>query len=52
MAGCRWGWDGGTGTSGWADPGRDLVAVLLTNRGMVGPQDGLDRFWRAMYRCL
>jgi CubicO group peptidase (beta-lactamase class C family) len=48
----RWGWDGGTGTSGWADPGRDLVAVLLTNRGMAGPQDGLDWFWRALYRCL
>ena len=48
----RWGWDGGTGTSGWVDPGRDLVAVLLTNRGMAGPQDGVDAFWRARYRCL
>jgi CubicO group peptidase (beta-lactamase class C family) len=48
----RWGWDGGTGTSGWADPGRDLVAVLLTNRGMGGPDDDLDWFWHALYRCL
>jgi CubicO group peptidase (beta-lactamase class C family) len=48
----RWGWDGGTGTTGWVDPARDLVAVLLTNRGMAGPGDGLDGFWRALYRCL
>ena len=48
----RFGWDGGTGTTGWADPAADLVAVLLTNRGMAGPGDGLDGFWRALYRCL
>lgn len=48
----RWGWDGGTGTTGWADPDADLVAVLLTNRGMAGPEDGLDWFWQALYRCL
>jgi len=29
----RWGWDGRTGTTGWVDPERDLVAVLLTTRG-------------------
>jgi CubicO group peptidase (beta-lactamase class C family) len=44
----RFGWDGGTGCSGWADPGADLVAVLLTNRGMADPGD----FWRALYGCL
>jgi CubicO group peptidase (beta-lactamase class C family) len=48
----RWGWDGGTGTSAWVDPGRDLVAVLLTNRGMAGPHDGPNGFWQALYRCL
>ncbi|MCZ2820618.1 serine hydrolase [Modestobacter sp. VKM Ac-2977] len=48
----RFGWDGGTGTTGWADPAADLVAVLLTNRGMAGPEDGMDGFWRALYRCL
>jgi len=48
----RWGWDGGTGTSAHVDPGRDLVAVLLTQRGAV-PGDGfLDRFWAALHRCL
>jgi CubicO group peptidase (beta-lactamase class C family) len=48
----RWGWDGGTGTSAWVDPGRDLVAVLLTQRMMSGPADGPAEFWRALYRCL
>ena len=49
----RWGWDGGTGTTGWVDPERDLVAVLLTNRGLSGPHDEfLDRFWNALYRCV
>lgn len=48
----RWGWDGGTGTTAWVDPGRDLVAVLLTTRGMAGPDDGMDWFWRALHRCL
>jgi CubicO group peptidase (beta-lactamase class C family) len=48
----RWGWDGGTGTSAWVDPGRDLAAVLLTQRMMTGPADGPDRFWEAVYRCL
>ncbi len=48
----RWGWDGGTGTTGWVDPHRDLVAVLLTTRGYGGPGDGTDWFWQAVHRCL
>jgi CubicO group peptidase (beta-lactamase class C family) len=48
----RWGWDGGTGTSAWVDPGRDLAAVLLTQRMMTGPTDGPDWFWQALYRCV
>jgi len=48
----RWGWDGGTGTSAWADPARDVVAVLLTQRMMTGPQDEPDAFWETVYRCL
>jgi CubicO group peptidase (beta-lactamase class C family) len=47
----RWGWDGGTGTSAWVDPSRDLVAVLLTQRMMTGPHDSPDRFWAALDRC-
>ncbi|MFW3168627.1 serine hydrolase domain-containing protein [Geodermatophilus sp. CPCC 206100] len=47
----RWGWDGGTGTSGWADPAEDLVAVLLTQRMMAGPDDEPTEFWRTLYAC-
>ncbi|MGY1857677.1 serine hydrolase domain-containing protein [Modestobacter sp. SYSU DS0290] len=46
------GWDGGTGTTGWADPARDLVAVLLTTRGFGGVADGTDWFWPELHRCL
>jgi CubicO group peptidase (beta-lactamase class C family) len=48
----RWGWDGGTGTTGYVDPGRDLVAVLLTARGAVPGDAFLAGFWQAVYRCL
>ncbi len=48
MAPGRWGWDGGTGTSGYVDPSRGTVCVLLTQRLMTGPQDGHDKFWAAV----
>lgn len=48
----RFGWDGGTGTSAWADPARDVVAVLLTGRFTSGPDDGPREFWRALYAGL
>lgn len=35
----RFGWGGGTGTVGFADPASDLIAVLLTQREMGSPQD-------------
>lgn len=44
----RWGWDGGTGTSAWVDPRRDVVAVLLTQRGLGGPEDEPTAFWAAV----
>jgi CubicO group peptidase (beta-lactamase class C family) len=44
----RWGWDGGTGTSAWVDPERDLAAVLLTQRLMAGPHDEPTAFWAAL----
>jgi CubicO group peptidase (beta-lactamase class C family) len=43
-----WGWGGGTGTTVRVDPSRELVGVLLTQRGMAGPQDGFDAFWSAV----
>jgi CubicO group peptidase (beta-lactamase class C family) len=48
----RWGWDGGTGTTAYVDPGQDLVAVLLTQRGTFPGDPFLADFWRTLYRCL
>ena len=48
----RFGWDGGTGTSAWADPARDVVAVLLTGRLWSGPDDEPRDFWRTLYASL
>jgi CubicO group peptidase (beta-lactamase class C family) len=45
----RWGWDGGSGTSAWADPRRDAAAVLLTQRGFAGPEDEPRDFWSAVH---
>ena len=47
----RWGWTGGTGTTAYVDPARDVVAVLLTQRGMTGPLDAPDAFWTAVARA-
>jgi CubicO group peptidase (beta-lactamase class C family) len=48
----RFGWDGGTGTSAWADPAADLVAVLLTQRMWGGPEDEPIEFWRTLDDCV
>ncbi|QNG35512.1 beta-lactamase family protein [Geodermatophilaceae bacterium NBWT11] len=45
----RFGWTGGTGTTGYGDPTLDLVAVLLTQRMMTGPHDGPEEFWQAAH---
>jgi CubicO group peptidase (beta-lactamase class C family) len=44
----RWGWTGGTGTCAYVDPVRDTVSVLLTQRAMMGPEDGPEPFWAAV----
>ena len=48
----RFGWDGGAGTSAWADPTRDVVAVLFTGRLWSGPDDEPRDFWRTLYAGL
>ncbi len=45
----RFGWVGGTGTTGYVDPSLDLVAVLVTQRCMTGPADGPEYFWQAVH---
>ncbi|MBV8387640.1 MAG: beta-lactamase family protein [Acidimicrobiia bacterium] len=44
----RWGWVGGSGTSAYVDPVRDTVSVMLTQRAMMGPDDGPEPFWAAV----
>jgi CubicO group peptidase (beta-lactamase class C family) len=44
----RWGWNGGTGTTAYVDPGRGTVGVLLTQRALMDPLDGFDAFWAAV----
>ena len=50
----RFGWDGGTGTSGYTDPADNLIGILLTQRLMTSPQPPnvfLD-FWTAAYAAI
>jgi CubicO group peptidase (beta-lactamase class C family) len=41
----RFGWMGGTGTSGAVDPSRDLIGVVLTQRLLSGPGESFGYFW-------
>ncbi|MGF1648566.1 MAG: serine hydrolase domain-containing protein [Kineosporiaceae bacterium] len=45
------GWDGGTGTSAWVDPSRDLAVAVLTGRGVEGDVDAWSQLWRTIARC-
>jgi CubicO group peptidase (beta-lactamase class C family) len=44
----RYGWDGGAGTSGYVDPSRDLVGVVMSQHFMSGPLDGPEYFWGSL----
>ncbi|MBB6468276.1 CubicO group peptidase (beta-lactamase class C family) [Aminobacter lissarensis] len=50
----RFGWDGGYGTSGYADPENDLAGVLLTQRLMDSPQAPKHHvdFWTSAYQAI
>ncbi|AUG75915.1 serine hydrolase [Kitasatospora sp. MMS16-BH015] len=50
----RFGWDGGAGTSGYADPAEDLVGVLLTQRSMTSPEPPpvFRDFWTSAYQAI
>ncbi|HZZ35518.1 MAG TPA: serine hydrolase domain-containing protein [Caulobacteraceae bacterium] len=50
----RFGWDGGYGTSGYADPAEDMVGVLLTQRMMDSPQPPkvFTDFWTGAYQAI
>ena len=50
----RFGWDGGYGTSAYADPAEGLAGVLLTQRLMDSPQPPKHfvDFWTSAYQAL
>jgi CubicO group peptidase (beta-lactamase class C family) len=50
----RFGWDGGFGTSAYADPAEDMVAILMTQRvwdSASAPAVYLD-FWTSAYQAI
>ncbi|WP_394939694.1 serine hydrolase domain-containing protein [Psychromicrobium sp. YIM B11713] len=40
-----YGWTGGSGTNALADPGRDLIGVVFSQRAIAGPDDNFNYFW-------
>ncbi|RJQ77430.1 class A beta-lactamase-related serine hydrolase [Pseudonocardiaceae bacterium YIM PH 21723] len=50
----QFGWDGGTGTSAYADPANDVVGFLFTQTGMSTPDAAhlIHDFWTTVYQQL
>ncbi|MFY1689200.1 serine hydrolase domain-containing protein [Plantactinospora sp. WMMB782] len=50
----QFGWDGGTGTSAYADPDKQLVGILLTQVGMSvpDPAHAIHDFWTTLYQAI
>jgi len=48
MAPGRFGWNGGSGTTAYVDPSRELTVVLLTQRTMQAATGDFDDFYRAL----
>lgn len=50
----QFGWDGGTGTSAYADPANDLTGILFTQVGLSTPDPArlVTDFWTTVYRAL
>jgi len=50
----KFGWDGGLGTSWYADPKEDLVGILMTQQAWTSPSPPnvcLD-FWTSAYQAI
>ena len=50
----RFGWDGGLGTSWFADPREEMVTILMTQRAWTSPRPPrvcLD-FWTSAYQAI
>ncbi len=50
----QFGWDGGTGTTTYADPENQLVGILLTQTGMSTPDSSraIHDFWTTLYQAI
>ncbi|MFJ8128672.1 serine hydrolase domain-containing protein [Streptomyces hydrogenans] len=50
----QFGWDGGTGTTAYADPQSGLVGILLTQVGMSTPDSArlIHDFWTTLYQAV
>ena len=50
----RFGWDGGYGTSAYADPRQDLVGILMTQQLMQSPNPTATytEFWKLAYEAI
>ncbi|MFI6295785.1 serine hydrolase domain-containing protein [Nonomuraea sp. NPDC050790] len=50
----QFGWDGGTGTSVYADPHHQLTGILFTQVGMVTPDSlhAIHDFWTTLYQAV
>ncbi|GIO88862.1 serine hydrolase [Paenibacillus lactis] len=50
----QFGWDGGSGTSAYADPAKQLTGILLTQVGMSTPDSAhlIHDFWTMVYQAI
>ncbi|MFF7652716.1 serine hydrolase domain-containing protein [Streptomyces sp. NPDC007983] len=50
----QFGWDGGAGTTTFADPDNQLVGILLTQTGMSTPDSAraIHDFWTTLYQAI
>jgi CubicO group peptidase (beta-lactamase class C family) len=50
----QFGWDGGSGTSTYADPRNDVVGILLTQVGasVPAPMRLMHDFWTTLYQAV
>ncbi|MBT2421104.1 beta-lactamase family protein [Streptomyces sp. ISL-22] len=50
----QFGWDGGTGTTAYADPDKQLTGILLTQVGMSTPDSArlIHDFWTTVYQAI
>lgn len=50
----QFGWDGGTGTTAYADPNKQLTGILLTQVGMSTPDSprAIHDFWSTVYQAI